>query len=194
MHQPTTITLPPTTVTPPPITVTASLTGLVTCPSRTVNPTYTTSTQLPSNYTWGCPPGYLCKPPQIDCNFEQNPPADTYYCSPDECVPAPPVPTPTGPGCGPYPTAGGYFNFDPELFGLSFSIFVDGGNYAETCSPTSTWQSHTPSPSTTWQSQAPAPTTTWATEYTVSHWHGTTTAPWHTRRQIVTPLPQVCFE
>lgn len=88
INQPTTITIPPTTVAAPPVITTESLTGIVTCSSRTVNPTYTASIPLPDDYTWGCPPGYLCKPPQINCNFEQNPLADTYYCSPDECLPA----------------------------------------------------------------------------------------------------------
>jgi hypothetical protein len=136
VKQPTTITIPPITVT---VFTTSSLTGLVTCPTRVINPTYTTSTPLPDDYTWGCPPGSLCRPPQIDCNFEQNPPADSYYCSPDECVSVSPIssfaPAPTRSGtCGPYPTISGYFNFDPEYFGLSYSIFVDGGDYAETCS------------------------------------------------------------
>jgi hypothetical protein len=135
VKQPITITLPPITVT---VFTTSSLTGLVTCPTRIINPTYTTSTPLPDDYTWGCPPGSICKPPQINCNFEQNPPADSYYCSPDECVPVPPLssftPTPAKSGtCGPYPTVSGYFNFDPEYFGLPYSIFVDGGDYAETC-------------------------------------------------------------
>ena len=150
INQPTTITISPTTVTinqPTTITIspttataytTSSVTGLVLCPSRTINPTYTTSTPLPGNYTWGCPPGTLCKPPQINCNFEQNPPADTYYCSPEECVSSPPLPSfnGTGPvggsGCGPFPNSG-YFNFDPDLFGLSFSIFIGGGDYAPSC-------------------------------------------------------------
>ena len=136
VKQPTTITIPPITVT---VFTTSSLTGLVTCPTRVINPTYTTSTPLPDDYTWGCPPGSLCRPPQIDCNFEQNPPADSYYCSPDECVSVSPIssfaPAPTKSGtCGPYPTISGYFNFDPEYFGLPYSIFVDGGDYAETCS------------------------------------------------------------
>src|SRR6202035_360756 len=59
-----------------------SLTGIVPCPSRTVNPTYTLSTPFPDDYTWGCQPGYICNPPQINCNLEGNWPADTYYCNP----------------------------------------------------------------------------------------------------------------
>ena len=143
INQPTTITInQPTTVSLPHNTLTAyttsSLTSIVLCPSRTLNPTYTNSTPIPDEYTWGCPPGTVCKPPQVGCNFEQNPPADTYYCSPNECLPVPPLPsftpTPIGGGiCGPYPNTPDYFNFNPELFGLSYSIFVEGGNYAENC-------------------------------------------------------------
>jgi hypothetical protein len=216
IKQPTTITIPPTTVTAPPVIITTSLTGIVTCPSRTINPTYTTSTQLPDDYTWGCPPGYLCQPPQVNCNFEQNPPADTYYCSPDECVPAPPLSSfnQTGPGCGPYQTAPGYFNFNPELFGLSYSIFVDGGDYAETCleCATTTWapvsqisdgqpQAPTLVPvcqTSNSQLQAPAHTTTWIPVSTISDgWPQRsvmTTATWLAKRQINQPLPQVCYE
>jgi hypothetical protein len=141
VNQPTTVTIPPSTVTA--ACTTSSLSGIVFCSSRIVNPTYTTSTPLPDDYTWGCPPGTLCTPPQVGCNFEQNPPADTYYCSPDECVPVPPLSsfsaTPTGGGnCGPYLTASGYFNFNPTLFGLPTGIFTAGGDYAENCSPSAT--------------------------------------------------------
>jgi hypothetical protein len=218
INQPTTITVPPITVTAPPLITTSSLTGLVTCPSRIINTAYTTSTPLPDDYTWGCPPEYICQPPQINCNFEQNPPADTYYCSPDECVPVPPLPSFNQTGCGPYQTASGYFNFDPELFGLSYSIFVDGGDYAETCSgcvmttgaPVSQIYDGQPQAPTLvpvcqisdGQPQAPAPTptptTTWAPVSTISDgqpqgpvW---TTAAMLARQQIIQPLPQVCYD
>ena len=213
VEQPTTITIPPTTVT---VFTTSTLTGLVTCPTRIINPTYTTSTPLPDDYTWGCPPGTLCQPPQINCNFEQNPPADTYYCSPDECVPAPPLPSftpaPIGGGtCGPYPTVPGYFNFDPEYFGLSYSIFVDGGDYAETCSgcvmstvmPISQISDGQPQAPTlvsvceTSTTQPQAPSTTWALVTTISD--GQPQGPWITTaarlaRRADPPLPSACYE
>lgn len=121
---------PTTTVSACPTT---PLVGLVTCTSRIVNPTYTPPHPLPSNYLWGCPPGTLCTPPQIGCNFEQNPPAKSYFCAPSECKPVPPVtvpedfiasgPNPTEADCAWYKPNPGYFNINPELFGLSFKIF-----------------------------------------------------------------------
>ncbi|KIW15370.1 hypothetical protein PV08_05416 [Exophiala spinifera] len=123
----TTTTVVSSTCPPPP------LTGLVTCTSRTVNPTYTPKAPLPSNYLWGCPPGTICTPPQIDCNWEQNPPADDYVCSPKECKPLPDFdiptdwnttwPNPTEADCAWYEPTLGYFHLDPRLFDLSFAIF-----------------------------------------------------------------------
>jgi hypothetical protein len=218
VKQPTTITIPPTTVT---FCTTTSLTGIVTCPSRTINPTYTASTPFPDDYTWGCPPGTLCQPPQINCNFEQNPPADGYYCSPDECVPAPPLPSftpaPIVDGtCGPYPTPSGFFNFDPEDFGLSYSIFVDGGDYAESCQPPSTTYVPPP-PSTTYVPPPPYSTyapqsystyaphsystyapqsysTTWAPVTTISHKQPWVTTAARLARRANPPLPSACFQ
>ncbi|KAI5302362.1 hypothetical protein KEM56_000754 [Ascosphaera pollenicola] len=64
------------------------------CPSRTVNPTYTPPTPLPSNYLWGCPPDKICYPQQgqaegSGCNFEVGLPGPDYVCSPDQCVDPP---------------------------------------------------------------------------------------------------------
>lgn len=122
---------PTTTVSACPTT---PLEGLVTCTSRIVNPTYTATHPLPSDYLWGCPPGTLCTPPQIDCNFEQNPPADTYVCAPEECKPLPEIvvpedfvnatwPNPTDADCAWYTPNPGDFNLNPEFFGLTFAIF-----------------------------------------------------------------------
>lgn len=133
-------------------TCSSTLTGLVTCTSRTVNPTYTPKAPLPSNYLWGCPPGTICTPPQIGCNWEQNPPADTYVCAPEECKPAPPLPvptdwnstwpTPTEGNCAWYEPVQGYFHLDPELFNLTFAIFdIYGQPVCPTPTPTpSGWQ------------------------------------------------------
>ncbi|KIX02929.1 uncharacterized protein Z518_08872 [Rhinocladiella mackenziei CBS 650.93] len=126
----TTTVVQTTTVTTCPPTTT--LTGLVTCTSRIVNPTYTPKAPLPSDYLWGCPPGTICTPPQIDCNWEQNPPADTYVCAPDECQPLPDLPSvdfnatwpsPTEADCAWYEPTLGYFHLNPEHFGLTFAIF-----------------------------------------------------------------------
>ena len=103
------------------------------CPTRIVNPTYTTSSPLPTDYTWGCPPHHLCQPDkqtgQGQCNFEMGPPADTYYCSPDECIPSPPLIETSASRereVGKFDIAPGYFNLNPADFGLDIGIFVFG--------------------------------------------------------------------
>ena len=111
----------------------SSLSGLVTCTSRIINPTYTPPAPLPTNYLWGCPPGTICTPPQIGCNWEQNPPNETYVCAPSECKPVPPLPTisnynstwpnPDQPTCAWDNPVLGYFHLNPEFFGLTFQIF-----------------------------------------------------------------------
>ncbi|KAL1967299.1 hypothetical protein VTN77DRAFT_3345 [Rasamsonia byssochlamydoides] len=111
---------------------TTTVSGLTLCPSRTVNPTYTPAASLPRNYTWGCAPGTLCRPPKpAGCNFEAGPPADTYYCSPDECVPSPQLLPPQFWGepiasdqIGKFNVSPGYFNLDPEAFGLGYDVFA----------------------------------------------------------------------
>ncbi|KAK5209539.1 hypothetical protein LTR47_002326 [Exophiala xenobiotica] len=130
----------------------STLSGLVTCTSRIINPTYTPKAPLPSNYHWGCPPGTICTPPQINCNWEQNPPAESYVCSPDECKPSPPLPvpsdwnstwpTPTEANCAWDTPVLGFFHLNPELFDLSFAIFdIYGQPVCPTPSPTpSGWQ------------------------------------------------------
>lgn len=46
------------------------------------------------NDRWGCPPGWICKPLQENCDFELGTPDRNFYCSPNECVPAPGLPPP----------------------------------------------------------------------------------------------------
>jgi hypothetical protein len=148
----TTVTSPTTTTVEQPTTVTlvdsftvTSTFSIVTCPSRTINPTYTAPTPFPDDYTWGCPPGTICTPTKIDCDFEQNPPADTYYCAPSECVSVGALPNlysleaSAGTTCGPFPTIStAPFNFNPSYFGLGFTIFECGGDWAQSCSAPST--------------------------------------------------------
>jgi hypothetical protein len=108
------------------------------CTSRDTNPTYTAAiVPLPSDYTWGCPPGYLCKPQQENCNFEVGLPSESYYCAPDECIAVTPLPTPqlwnpniygnsspvTDPGLK-LNVVDHYFNMNPRDYGLSYDIFV----------------------------------------------------------------------
>src|ERR1700733_2123605 len=228
VNQPTTVTdfiTPPTTVTSPvtttveqPTTVTLTdsitvtstpLTGIVTCPSRTINPTYTPPTPFPDKYPWGCPPGTVCTPPKINCIFEQNPPADTYYCSPDECSSVGSLPDLTsleasaGTACGPFLTiATEPFNFNPSLFGLGFTIFECGGDWAESCSGGSTVTTTTTAteletviltPATTTETEietitiAPAtPSQSWSSEGP--------TATWGQLTKRVQQLPAKCYE
>ncbi|KAK5958082.1 hypothetical protein OHC33_001272 [Knufia fluminis] len=158
-------------------------TGITLCPSRTINPTYTPPTPLPSNYLWGCPPGKLCHPPRINCNFEQNLPADTYVCAPEECIPVAPLPPLRtfvedepyiNDTCAWYTPIDDYFNIDPRLFGLDFDIFNIYGQ--PTCPPPPP-----PPPSTTPPAQPPS--TTWAawnspvTSAGWNNWKGSHTGP-----------------
>ncbi|KAI2008624.1 hypothetical protein LOZ39_005590 [Ophidiomyces ophidiicola] len=157
----TTITLPPTTktivVTLPPsiITQTSTLPGMVTtvyrpatdqiitktsnyislCPSRTLNPTFTPTAPLPTDYIWGCPPGSLCKPMRSamdgTCNFDVGPPSANFFCSPEECPASPSLHPPqywgtpvVGSTVKKFIVSLGYYNLDPRKFGLGFDIFL----------------------------------------------------------------------
>ena len=80
-----------------------------------------------SDLTFGCKPGYVCNPPkETNCNLFPGPPSDDFLCSPCDCMIAPPFhnvtwnPTETSY----YPPSYGYFNLDPEPFGLSYDIFA----------------------------------------------------------------------
>ncbi|KAF9882755.1 hypothetical protein FE257_005314 [Aspergillus nanangensis] len=95
------------------------------CPSRIINPSYTPPWPQPTDYTWGCPPGLLCHPEEKACNFEAGPPADSYRCRPEECIPLPPLlpPQSWSGRIGTFDISPGYFNLNPALFGLSHRIF-----------------------------------------------------------------------
>lgn len=80
-----------------------------------------------SNLTFGCKPGYVCDPPKPDgCNFWPGPPSDDFICCPDDCIPAPPFETATWAENQTeyYPPSDGYFNLNPEAFGLPYDIFA----------------------------------------------------------------------
>ncbi|KAJ5218455.1 uncharacterized protein N7498_000554 [Penicillium cinerascens] len=99
------------------------------CPTLIANPTYTPTSPLPTDYTWGCPPGYLCKPPhtgdRAHCNVEAGLPAASYVCSPSECIVSPPLVSEQGSNAvgHHYNVSDEYYNLDPEDFGLRYSIF-----------------------------------------------------------------------
>lgn len=114
--------------------LTESGASLSICPSRIINPTFTPLAPLPKNYTWGCPPRLLCNPSKQpgdrECNFEAGPPADTYYCRPEECIQSPTLSLPALPGppasydrVEHYNVTRGYFNLNPTEFGLGYDIF-----------------------------------------------------------------------
>ncbi|KAK2813891.1 hypothetical protein FQN50_000292 [Emmonsiellopsis sp. PD_5] len=134
----TTVTLPGSTATVTRTgdgtTGTVTLTNNITlCPTRTLNPTFTPVAPVPDNYLWGCPPGKLCIPNRNeadgDCNFEVGLPADTFYCSPQECQDSPPLREfeEWGPveshEIGKFTVSPHYFNLDPRAFGLDYNIF-----------------------------------------------------------------------
>lgn len=79
-----------------------------------------------SNRTFGCEPGFVCNPPKPQgCNLWADSPADDYVCKPKYCIPSPPysvVKWPEG-ETGYVPPDEGYFNLNPNAFGLPFSIF-----------------------------------------------------------------------
>ena len=147
--------------------VCTTLVGLVTCPTRTINPTYTPPTALPTDWLWGCPPDTLCTPKQIGCNFEQNLPADTYVCSPEDCFPVKPLPpldtSWDSHNCTPYYPPPGYANLAPTIFDLGYDIFQFNGQQGPYCPPPP--PPPPPPPSTTWQDwsapPSPPPASTW---------------------------------
>lgn len=109
-------------------------TTLSLCPSRIVNPTYMPASPLPTNYMWGCPPGHLCHPGKSpgdgNCNFEVGPPANTYFCRPDECIPSPQLlpaqfwnHSPDSDQIGTFNVSPGYFNLNPRNFSLDYNVF-----------------------------------------------------------------------
>ncbi|KAJ5542069.1 hypothetical protein N7461_008072 [Penicillium sp. DV-2018c] len=143
----TSASMPVTTVTtpliPPVITPTIGVPGTTTsqspsptapnsvCPSLISNPYYTPTAPLPEDYTWGCPPGYICHPThkgdRANCTIEAGLPDVGYVCTPSDCVPAPPLDTDPS---SEYGLSKEYYNLNPEGFGLDYSIYDTSGNNA----------------------------------------------------------------
>ncbi|KAF3359984.1 hypothetical protein VdG1_01674 [Verticillium dahliae VDG1] len=116
-----------TTVVLPPVTVTGRA-PVTPCPAPTnipgVNPDIPYDPS--SNRTWGCEPGFVCNPPKPEgCNLWADSPANDYVCQPKYCIPSPHYALATWPEgeTGYYPPSEGYFNLNPNAFGLPFSIF-----------------------------------------------------------------------
>ncbi|KAG0649268.1 Adhesin [Hyphodiscus hymeniophilus] len=78
--------------------------------------------------TWGCSPGFVCNPPKPDhCEFFENPPLANYTCEPENCIMSPPITDVhwKDDESSLYPATEGYFNLNPNDFGLSFDIFAE---------------------------------------------------------------------
>nr|CDP24763.1 Putative protein of unknown function [Podospora anserina S mat+] len=76
--------------------------------------------------TWGCEPGFVCNQPKPDgCNLWAEAPGLDFECHPDWCVPAPYIPRVVWKKneTGYFPPVEGYFNLNPEDFGLSYGVF-----------------------------------------------------------------------
>ncbi|KAK4660955.1 hypothetical protein QC762_123540 [Podospora pseudocomata] len=76
--------------------------------------------------TWGCEPGFVCNQPKPGgCNLWAEAPGLDFECHPDWCVPAPYIPRVVWKKneTGYFPPVEGYFNLNPEDFGLSYGVF-----------------------------------------------------------------------
>lgn len=132
------------------------------CSTQTANPTFTyPASCLPTNYLWGCPPGYHCTVPKANCDIDTGPPPSDYVCGTSDCalvvedsvsdspivsqyITAFTYPHTTGTitDTWPVPTTAlplptGYFNINPELFGLGWGIFT-GNATSQASSSTAT--------------------------------------------------------
>ncbi|XP_044724172.1 glycoprotein X [Hirsutella rhossiliensis] len=122
---PTTVVLAPSSVPAPAgTTVTKTVQDISVCPS----PTGSSAPLSPdSDLTFGCKPGYVCSPPKPDgCNVWPGPPSDDFLCSPQDCISSPPIRNVTWEDgeSSYFPLSEGYFNLNPEAFGLSYDIFT----------------------------------------------------------------------
>ncbi|KAK1594219.1 uncharacterized protein LY79DRAFT_684317, partial [Colletotrichum navitas] len=153
-----TLTLPPITLTLPPSTVTRTeIQDKTACPAPTNTPGFNPVVDFnpKSNLTWGCQPGYVCNPAKpAGCSLWAESPANEYACNPKDCVPAPPYTLAAWKENEThyFPPNDGYFNLNPNAFGLSFDIFdyeiivtkvKDKHGYKKTTITTGNWASAT---------------------------------------------------
>ncbi|KAH7391539.1 hypothetical protein BKA64DRAFT_107921 [Cadophora sp. MPI-SDFR-AT-0126] len=121
-----TVTVPGPTIVGPGVTVTVN--GLVVCPKPTNTPGVVVTPQdTGPNALWGCSPGYVCDLPKpAGCTLFADPPDYDFLCDAKYCIPSPPFPTVVWPEgeTSYYPLTEGYFNLNPQAFGLDFTIFV----------------------------------------------------------------------
>ncbi len=148
----TTTTLPATTVTVAGPTVTREI-SICAAPTNTglVPNTQNTNTKTGQRRLWGCDPGFVCNQPKpAGCNLWAEAPSDDFLCDPKYCVPAPFFPRVDWPAnkTSYYPPTEGYFNLNPNAFGLSYDIFaieevVTKINGHKTTITTGNWASQT---------------------------------------------------
>jgi hypothetical protein len=93
------------------------------------------------NAFWGCSPGYVCSPPQVNCDVESGPPDFSYLCDAQYCIPAPSIPPQptvnvngTSTVFSPFPLLTHYFNLDPVIFGADWGIFTGNVSVPSTSS------------------------------------------------------------
>ena len=120
----TTLVIPPITTTAPGDTIVVTpLFDVSLCPAPTGN---SAPLDPKSNLTFGCSPGRVCNPPKPQgCNFWPEPPRDDFLCEPADCIISPPFNNVTWPEgeTSYYPPSYGYFDLNPNAFGLSYDIF-----------------------------------------------------------------------
>ncbi|KAH7314231.1 hypothetical protein BKA65DRAFT_118743 [Rhexocercosporidium sp. MPI-PUGE-AT-0058] len=126
-----TITVPGPTVVGPTVVgpgVTVTVGGLVVCPKPTNTPGVVVTPQNTGpNALWGCSPGFVCDLPKpAGCTLFADPPDFDFLCDAKYCIPSPPFPIVDWPEgeTSYYPLTEGYFNLNPQAFGLDFTIFV----------------------------------------------------------------------
>lgn len=102
------------------------------CPTRTNPPgSQITPQAAGADAIWGCAPGFVCQPPQINCDLESGPPSIDFLCDAQYCISAPQAPRqPTitlANGTtvfSPLPLPTGLFNLNPAIFGADWGIFT----------------------------------------------------------------------
>ncbi|RDW58119.1 hypothetical protein BP6252_13530 [Coleophoma cylindrospora] len=113
-----------------PASITQTVTSIPTTVSICAVPSNTAPTNPQSSgndSTWGCSPGYVCNPPKPNhCNIWASALAEDYRCNAQDCIPAPAFEDVIWPEntTAYYPPVEGYYNLNPEAFGLSYEIFA----------------------------------------------------------------------
>lgn len=164
------------------------------CPRPTGSPQKTLNPK--SDRTFGCAPGYVCNPPKPNgCNFWPEPPTDNYECAPEQCIVAPPFINTTWKEdkSSYYPPSYGYFNLNPEAFGLSYDIFEfqvveEIGYHTTKTITTGNWESQ----ATLSEWPRTTSTSTTASGYDTSKLRQRRAVHWLGKRELATP--NICYD